>query len=196
MNLKRHYMAAVSAIALVMASTSGAWAIADNSQAPTVVFCSGACGVGSSVGFSRTVPQASPDDGTTFTDIWNITLSEAGNIKGVLFANNSLDAFRLINLNIGLENGGAPVDPAAGFTVPHPPPFNSVLQTAVTFANLSAGDYQFMLTGIVPNGQEGGQYQFQGKISEVPLPAAVWLFLSAVLGLVSVSRRRREQNRV
>jgi hypothetical protein len=196
MNLKQHCLAAMPAIALVMASTSGAWAITDNSQAPTSVLCSGACGVGSSVGFSRTVPQVSPDDGTSFTDIWNITLSEAGTIKGVLFANNSLDAFRLINLNVGLENGGTPVDPAAGFTVSNPPPFNSVLQTAVTFANLAAGDYQFLLTGIVANGQEGGQYQFQGKISEVPLPAAVWLFLSAILGLVSVSRRRREQNRV
>jgi hypothetical protein len=196
MNLKRHYIVAVLAIALAMASTSGVWAVVDNSQAPTDVFCSGACGVGSSVGFSRTIPQVSPDDGTSFTDIWNIVLSEAGTIKGVLFANNSLDAFRLINLNVGLEDGGTPVDPAAGFTVPNPPPFNSVLQTAVTFANLSAGEYQFMLTGIVPNGQEGGQYQFQGKISEVPLPAAVWLFLSAVLGLVSVSRRRIRQIRV
>lgn len=175
MNLKRHYMVAVSAVAFVMASTSTVWAIADNSQAPTAVFCSGACGVGSSVRFSRTIPQASPDDGTTFTDVWNITLSEAGTVKGVLFANNTLDAFRLINLKVGLEDGGTPVDPAAGFTVPNPPPFNSVLQTAVTFANLSAGDYQFMLSGVVPNGQEGGQYQFQAKISEVPLPAAVWL---------------------
>jgi hypothetical protein len=196
MNLKRHYTVAVSAIALVMASTSGAWALVDNSQAPTAVLCSGVCGVGSSVGFSRTVPQISLDEGTSFTDIWNITLSEAGTIKGVLFANNSLDAFRLINLNVGLEDGGTPVDPAAGFSVPNPPPFNSVLQTAVTFANLSAGDYQFVLTGIVAIGLEGGQYQFQGKISEVPLPAAVWLFLSAVLGLVSVSRRRRKQIRV
>ena len=194
MNLKRHHTAAVSAIALVMASTSGAWAIADNSQAPTAVFCSGVCGVGSSVGFSRTVPQISLDEGTSFTDVWNITLSEPGHIKGVLFANNSLDAFRLLNLKVGLKNGSTPVDPAAGFTVPNPPPFNSFLQTAVIFANLSAGDYQFMLTGIVANGLEGGQYQFQGKISEVPLPAAVWLLLSAVMGLVSVSGLRREQN--
>lgn len=191
MNLTQHYRAAVSAIALVMASTSGAWALVDNSQPVEAVFCSGACGVGSSVGFSRTIPQISLDEGTSFTDVWNITLSEPGHIKGVLFANNSLDAFRLLNLKVVLEDGGTPVDPAAGFIVPNPPPFNSVLQTAVTFSNLSAGAYQFMLTGIVANGQEGGQYQFQGKISEVPLPAAVWLFLSAILGLVSVSRRRR-----
>jgi hypothetical protein len=196
MHLKRHYLAAVSAIAIVMASTSTVWAIADNSQPVTAVFCSGASGVGSPVGFSRTVSQVSSDDITTFTDVWNITLSEAGNINGVLFANNTLDAFRLVNLNVGLVDGGIPIDPAAGFSVPNPPPFNTVLQTAVTFANLSAGDYQFMLTGFVPDDQEGGQYQFQGKISEVPLPAAVWLFISAILGLVSVSRLRREQNHV
>jgi hypothetical protein len=196
MNLKQHCLAAVSAIALVMAHTSGAWAIVDNSQAPTAVLCSGACGVGSSVAFSRTVTQISPDDVTSFTDVWNITLSEAGKIKGVLFGNNTLDAFTVTNLKITLENGGTPVDPVAGFSVPNPPPFNSVMQTAVTFANLSAGDYQFMITGFVPNDQKGGQYQFQGKISEVPLPAAVWLFLSAVLGLVSVSRRRFRQIRV
>lgn len=196
MNVKQHSMATISAIVLVMTSTSGAWAIVDNSQAPTAVLCSGACGVGSSVAFSRTVTQLSPDDVTSFTDVWNITLSEAGKIKGVLFGNNTLDAFRVTNLKMTLENGGTPVDPVAGFTVPNPPPFNSILQTAVTFANLSAGDYQFMITGFVPNDQKGGQYQFQGKISEVPLPAAVWLLLSAVLGLGSMITRRREQNRV
>lgn len=196
MNFKRHYMATATAIALVMASTSGAWAAVDNSQAPTSVLCSGTCGVGSSVAFSRTVTQVSSDDVTSFTDVWNIALSEAGKIKGVLFGNNTLDAFTVTNLKITLDKGGIPVNPAAGFTVPNPPPFNTVMQTAVTYANLSAGDYQFMITGFVPNDQEGGQYQFQGKISEVPLPAAVWLFLSAIVGLVSVARRRGVRIRI
>jgi hypothetical protein len=192
MKLKDLHAVVLTAIAIVgLAIPAAEAAIIDNSQPPTAVLCSGACGVGSSVAFSRTVTQVSPDDATTFTDVWNITLSEAGNIKGILFGNNTLDAFTVTNLNTVLDDGGTPVDPSAGFTVPNPPPFNSVLQTAVTFANLSAGDYQFMVTGFVPNDQKGGQYQFQGKISEVPLPAAIWLLLSAVLGFASVSRLRR-----
>lgn len=189
MFLRNLKVAAITAVLIVGVGVSVAEsAIVDNSQAPTDVFCSGSCGVGSAIGFSRTVPQVSPDDVTTFTDVWNITLTEAGKITGILFANNTLDQFRLINLNIGLEDGGVPVDPAGGFNVPNPPPFNSVLQTAVSFANLAAGDYQFIVSGIVPNDQVAGQYQFQGTISEVPLPAAVWLFLSALLGLLGWSR--------
>ena len=61
MNVKQHCMAAVSAIVLVMANTSGAWAIVDNSQAPTAVLCSGACGVGSSVAFCRNYQRSNLD---------------------------------------------------------------------------------------------------------------------------------------
>ena len=188
--MKFKVMQAIAIAAVVTVGLGGpAAAIVDNSQALTDAFCSGACGVGSAIGFSRTVAQASPSEATIFSDVYNITLSEPGHIRGILFANNTLDEFRLINLNLGLEDGGVPVDPVGGYTVPNPPPFNSELQTTIAFSNLAAGAYQFIVTGLVPDDQVGGQYEFQGTISEVPLPAAGWLFLTALLGLFEWMRR-------
>ena len=88
-------------------------------------------------------------------------------------------------------DGTTTFDPVAGYTVPNPPPPNMVLQAALSFADLAAGDYRFVISGLVPGDQQAGQYQLQGQVSAVPLPAAIWLLLSAVLGLGSVTRFRR-----
>lgn len=184
----------IAAIAGVFTLTtmSAAHAVVDNSQPPAAAFCSGACGVGSAIGFSRTVPQAVPNDSTSFSDIWEFTLTERGNINGIVFANNTLDTFRLIDTTLSLENGGGtPVEPAGGFMIPNPPPFNSVLETAIAFSDLSPGTYQFVISGFVPNDQVAGQYEFQGGVSAVPLPAAGWLLITAILGLLGLSRPGR-----
>ena len=197
MNMKLHCMAAVTAITLVMTGASSAWATVDNSQPPTAALCTGACGVGSAIGAVRQIIQVNHDDatGTSFTDIWTFTLLLPANITGSLFSNNTLSNFQLNDLKVILQSGDGltTLAPTAGYTVPNPPPSNMVLQTAISFANLAAGGYQFVISGLVPGSpnEEAGQYQLQGQISAVPLPAALWLLLSAVLGLASVSRRRR-----
>jgi hypothetical protein len=187
-------LAAATALAL---SASGVSAAVDNSQLPTPAICSGSCGVGSAIGFSRTVPEIAGDPtGTSFSDEWTLTLSEAGTINGILFSNNTLSTFQLFNLNVALEDDGTGtnVSPVGGYMVPNPPPFNSVLQVAVNFADLAAGSYRFVVTGTVPEGQAAGQYQFQGGVvSQVPLPAAGWLLLTALMGLVACLRIRREE---
>ena len=197
MNVKQHCVAAATAIALVMASASSAWAVVDNSQASTPALCTGACGVGSAIGAVRQIIQGNHADatGTSFTDIWTFTLLLPANITGSLFSNNTLDNFQLNNLKVILQSGDGltTYDPIAGYTAPNPPPSNMVLQTAINFANLDPGGYQFVISGLVPGSpnEEAGQYQLQGQISAVPLPAAIWLLLSAVLGFASVSRLRR-----
>ena len=51
--------------------------------------------------------------------------------------------------------------------------------------------YGLVFTGTL-TGEFGGLYAGSYSISAVPLPAAVWLFLSALVGLVGVVRRRRQ----
>lgn len=195
MNMRLHAMAAVAAITLVMAVVSTAQATVDNSQSPAAALCTGSCGVGSAIGAVRQINQVNNVDatGTSFSDIWTFTLSQAANINGFLFSNNTLSNFQLADLNVILQSGdGATTfDPVTGYTVPNPPPPNMVLQAALSFADLAAGDYRFLISGVVPGSQAAGQYQLQGQVSAVPLPAAVWLLLSAVLGLASLSRFRR-----
>ena len=195
MSMKRHYMAAAAAITLVMSVVSTAWATVDNSQPTTAALCTGSCGVGSAIGAVRQINQLNHSDatGTSFTDFWTFTLSQAGNVSGILFSNNTLNLFQINDLKVILQSGDGSItyDPSAGYTVPNPPPPNTVLQAALSFADLAAGNYRFVISGLVPGTHEAGQYQLQGQISAVPLPAAVWLLLSAVLGLASVSRLRR-----
>ena len=57
------------------------------------------------------------------------------------------------------------------------------------FANLAPGDYFFRVAGTLIGND--GQYAGQMQVNEVPLPAAAWLFLTAILGLATVARKKR-----
>ena len=191
MNTRQRWVAAVAVVAFSIVPVWGARAAVDNSQADTAALCTGVCGVGSAIGATRQVAQINDTDttGTSFSDNWTFSLSERGTLNGFLFANNTLNNFRLIDLNVILQSGDGltTFDPIAGYTVPNPPPSNMVLQVALSFADLAAGDYRFVISGLVPDSHDAGQYQMQGNISAVPLPAAVWLFLSALSGLAAAA---------
>ena len=62
----------------------------------------------------------------------------------------------------------------------------------LSYAGLVAGKtYGLLFTGSVV-GPLGGLYTGAYSIAAVPLPAGVWLFLSALIGLVGVIRSRRK----
>jgi hypothetical protein len=52
-------------------------------------------------------------------------------------------------------------------------------------------NYSLQVIGTVL-AEAGGTYTFSGNLSQVPLPAAFWLLLTAVAGLVSVVKIRRK----
>ncbi len=52
---------------------------------------------------------------------------------------------------------------------------------------LASGNYYLKISGDATN---GGRFHSQYATSAVPVPAAIWLFGSALVGLVSVSRRK------
>jgi len=63
----------------------------------------------------------------------------------------------------------------------------------LAFADLQVGIiYTLEILGTVP-GQSGGTYTFSANLSQVPLPAAVWLLLSALAGLAGMARVRGKQ---
>lgn len=58
--------------------------------------------------------------------------------------------------------------------------------------SLATGSYVFTLSGFAMNALDGSVYSdYELSIKAVPLPAAAWLFGSALIGFISYSARRR-----
>jgi hypothetical protein len=175
----------------VLSMTSSAYAVIDNSVSGTPV-CS-SCDVGEGLGFSRTVEGSTSDD-TTYTDDYAFTLNEAATITGTVSANNTESPFFNQNVTLALifDPAGA-ATPVIGSPNPITLPNTNGIEVfqAFLFSNLAAGDYAFEISGLIAQGLQGGQYEVQSVISAVPLPPAIWLFLSALVGLVSFARVRR-----
>ena len=55
---------------------------------------------------------------------------------------------------------------------------------------LGAGDYTFL---VQQTGQDFSDYYFTFEVSQVPLPAAAWLFISGLMGLFGLKRFRSQK---
>lgn len=149
--------------------------------------------IGDSGDFATSVDVVTPsDNGDSFAHAWTFTLNESAHIDGTLTNDNTRPAFDINGLSLQLFNaadltsniGDTFVVPSSGFN-----PFVSF-----AYLNLPAGDYFFKVSGTVLGSD--GQYTSQFGVSEVPLPPAIWLFVSAILGLASVTRVRRRQRAI
>ena len=104
---------------------------------------------------------------------FGISPSRSRQYKRLLFGNNTLDAFTVTNLNTVLDDGRpTTVDPSAGFTVPNPPPFNSVLQTADDLRKpgpqATTSSWSFPASCRTPHQKKAVSTSSRGKISERP----------------------------
>lgn len=79
---------------------------------------------------------------------------------------------------------------AAGGAAANGSPFGAGL--SIAFAALGDGSF-IALFGDGAGDSDRDDFAVKIAVSAVPLPAAVWLFLSAILGLVSFTRIRRDQ---
>jgi hypothetical protein len=133
-----------------------------------------------------------------FTDSFNFGVNGDTAVTFELQVNNSQG--RLIDVTTGsaslfsaeLLAGGASIGSGVFATQ------NGVNGTTFTlaFANLDPGiDYTLRVIGTVL-AAAGGTYTFSANLSNVPLPAAVWLFLSALAGLATLARTRRGRQTV
>lgn len=60
------------------------------------------------------------------------------------------------------------------------------------YLDLGAGSYVFTLSGFAMNAFDSNvNSDYEISLSAVPLPAAAWLFGSALIGFISFSRRRK-----
>lgn len=130
---------------------------------------------------------------TPFADDYLFRVNTGALVTFELQVNNSQG--RLIDVTTGspgiftaqLLAGGAPIGSGVYATQ------NGTNGTTFTlaFADLQTGiTYTLEVLGTVL-GQAGGTYTFSANLSQVPLPAAVWLLLSALAGLVGMTRVRR-----
>jgi hypothetical protein len=130
-----------------------------------------------------------------FTDDFTFSVNQNGQVTFEFQVNNSQG--RLIDVATGspdifsaeLLAGGAPIGPGQFATQDSP---NGTTFT-LAFADLMVGtEYTLQVIGTVL-AQAGGTYTFSANLSEVPLPAAAWLLLSALAGLLGMTRLGRRQ---
>ena len=139
--------------------------------------------------------------------------------SGPIFADGEVIKFRVDNEPVTIDAVGVAINIPPFFNIENfvlklvrgdgPPEdiFNStfltVLDTAIPFGGALTLNFAGVLQeevnyGLLFSGNVGGAFGFglyagSFSISAVPLPPAVWLFLSALVGLVGVVRRRHKQ---
>lgn len=145
--------------------------------------------VGDFGNFATSVDAVSPkSSGDTYAHAWQFTLNEPAHVDGTLTKDNTVSNFQQTGLFLQLFSQANLVANIGGtFFVPDDGQANPFV--AFRFANLAPGDYFFKVSGTLIGND--GQYTSQLAVNEVPLPPAIWLMLTAILGLVTVARKRR-----
>lgn len=130
--------------------------------------------------------------GTSFTDTFNFTVATP--VTGAASANNLPLTIKLNNsTSLNLNN-------FSSFTASF---WDGSSLNPLTYVTDSSGsyfqgsgplnpgtDYYVQVSGVT-SGTQGGLYQFSyAMTSPVPVPAAVWLFGSGLLGLMAIARRK------
>ena len=59
-----------------------------------------------------------------------------------------------------------------------------------TFGIVPSGSYSLAIEATVVHTEENQETSFNAKLTPVPVPPAVWLFASGLLGLVGIARRK------
>jgi hypothetical protein len=143
-------------------------------------------------------------DGNTASDYWDIYgFSDARN-PGMLTANGTYDPTYGLTWNPTDPNTGFPTHPA----VAHAKVANGTDQLGLilnpdfgNFGNISS--FWIRYHGyphdpneyVNPDGSGSGVYQFSMtvdniQLAAVPVPAAVWMFLSGMMGVLAISKRK------
>ena len=120
----------------------------------------------------------SPLEASRFSDTWEFSLAEDSKVSlGIRDIEFGLHSMKLLDIsNMSIVFDGASLSEGTWF-----------------HAMLDGGtDYAFTVAGDV-SGLLGGAYKGKLSVSAVPLPAAAWLFLSALAGLFVIRRRQQPQ---
>ena len=115
-----------------------------------------------------------------FTDTWNFTVSKpvtgAASVTNIGINNTNISGFKAV-----IDGTYQLLTTTA----------NGVLNTASGVFNLATGGHYLTISGTGANGASyGGNLAVSTSVGAVPVPGAVWLFGSALAGLVGLTRKK------
>jgi hypothetical protein len=180
----------VGSLLAAIVSIGPAWAIPTNVSFAGALDCSGPCVAGTTLTVGRSVPGDA--DGAVFEDHYSFSLTGPVDMAGKGFAIDVISGFNVEDLAFALFGPG--MTNLGSFAVPNGD--GGVFQVPLSFASLATGAYTLLVSGIIPTGLDGGLYLFdadltQTAVSQVPLPPAILMFLSALVGMFSLTSMRK-----
>jgi hypothetical protein len=183
----------VGALTAVFITIGQAWALPTDVSTAGALTCPGGCQAGSVLFTSRDVPgDQSNAEGAAFQDHYSFNLTGPVDMSGLLLAVDALPTLNIENLSVELFDGA--MASLGSFAVPNGS--GGVFQTLFSVPSLATGAYTFLISGIIPTEFAGGQYVLQAEltqsaVSAVPLPPAMLLFVSALIGMFSLTQMRK-----
>lgn len=183
----------VGSLTAVFITIGQAWAAPTDVSVVGVLDCGGSCQAGTTLTAARLVPgDTTNPDGASFQDHYSFVLTGPVDLSGKGFALDFDPTFNVENLSFELFDPS--LSSLGSFSVANGS--GSVVFSPFSFSNLATGAYTLLVSGLVPQAYEGGQYLLSGDftqaaVSSVPVPAAMWLFVSALIGMFSLTQMRK-----
>jgi len=170
-----------------------AWAMPVDVSIVRMTDCPGGCQVGPARVAERAVADAPlKSDGAHFQDRYSFGLTGAVDLIGDEFAIDLAPGGNIQNLAFKIFGPG--MASLGVFSVANVA--DSTFLAPISFFNIAPGTYPILVSGLSPVTVEGGLHLLevglaQSTASQVSLLTAMWLFLAALAGLVSLSRMRK-----
>ena len=182
----------VGSLTAVFISFGQAWALPTDVSTAGALTCPGGCQAGSTLTVGRGIVVAPPNpDGAVFQDHYSFALTGPVNMEGKGFALDFIPGFDVEDLSFELFGPG--LTSLGSFAVPNGS--GAEFFVPLSFASLATGAYTLLVSGILPGGFNGA-YLMEANlttaaVSQVPLPPAMWLLVSALMGMFSLSTMRK-----
>lgn len=183
----------IASLAAAFVMIGQAWAAPVNVSTAGVLTCPGGCQAGSTLSAYRDAPGgAGNPEGAIFTDHYSFALTGPVDASGTGYALDFIQNYNVDNLVFELFD--STLSSLGSFAVPNGD--GALFSVPVSFSNLATGAYTLLVSGVIPAAYERGAYMLQVALTEsgvsaVPLPPALWLFLSALFGMFSLTQLRK-----
>ena len=185
----------VGSLLAVFVSLGPAWAVPTDVSTVGVLGCPfpTSCQTGESLVLARDFAgDLGNPEGASFNDHYSFVVDGPVDMAGKAFAINVNPAYNIESLTFELFD--PTLTSLGSFSVPDGD--GAVPFAAFAFSNLVSGAYTLLVSGLIPAGIGNGLYLLeadftQGAVSQVPLPPAVFLFLSALVGMFSLTQMRK-----
>jgi hypothetical protein len=183
----------IAALATAYMLIGQAWAAPVNVSTAGVLTCPGGCQAGSTLTAFRDAPGGGGNpEGAIFADHYSFVLTGPVDMAGTGYALDFIQTYNIEDLVFELFDSS--LSPLGSFAVPNGD--GAPFSVPVSFSNLATGAYTLLVSGVIPAAFERGAYMLQvalseGGVSAVPLPPALWLFVSALFGMFSLTQLRK-----